>query len=326
MSERGNIVVVNENGYRIYHSHGSLYFDAYFFWGLEHALKFIELTSALYEHWYDTVWAEGGVLIDVTRQIVMLYGGETIQLHIPRRRLYIQLMQYLWKGWTIKWATNGLFDFVDHVGYPREDVDRDRLPLPDDETYSLEDIPFESQTTDKCDSIFSIHLKDGSIRLFPQHFQLDELLPYGERLVDELLALSIDSEISLDDDKSFPFQGCHIDMRDKSITYWTARPLEGFGKRIKPAWPGWTQTYLADDFESHIALTQGKLELPIRSVDNLLADLERILVAEVPNPVDRDNPNFDWIHESRRTYPPETPLRKELFNLAVKEWKASLGT
>ena len=72
MSHRANLVLVDNHGYKIFHSHAAHVLDAYLFWGPEHAIAFFEQHAPAHQSWYGTILAEGGALIDTTRKIVML--------------------------------------------------------------------------------------------------------------------------------------------------------------------------------------------------------------------------------------------------------------
>jgi hypothetical protein len=71
------------------------------------------------------VWAEGGVLVDRSRQLLWVFGGEDLRWKAPLRRLYLQLLAEVWTGWNVQWAYSGIADLIEQVGGNYEYVDED---------------------------------------------------------------------------------------------------------------------------------------------------------------------------------------------------------
>ncbi len=93
--------------------------DRDLFWGPEHALAFVRGQKAT-DEWLDDVWCEGGALVDLHRRELMLFGGEDIQHDVLRHRVTLAAMRVMWPAWEVRWAFEGLGDFVDHLGLSRE--------------------------------------------------------------------------------------------------------------------------------------------------------------------------------------------------------------
>ena len=75
MGQRANLAIGNANGYELYYSHwcaNTLPRDL--FWGPNHALNFIsqQLQVDQTEGWLDTIWAEGGAVIDIETNTFLL--------------------------------------------------------------------------------------------------------------------------------------------------------------------------------------------------------------------------------------------------------------
>src|SRR5689334_9883307 len=100
MGQRANLIIVKDNGYDIYYSHwcaNTLPTDM--FWGPEHGINFIKNQKKVEPEngWLDDIWAEGGAVIDLDKKVFLLYGGEDILYNIPLRRLYLKLINQVWK-------------------------------------------------------------------------------------------------------------------------------------------------------------------------------------------------------------------------------------
>ncbi|MBC8059818.1 MAG: hypothetical protein H7Y18_04050 [Clostridiaceae bacterium] len=64
------------------------------FWGPKHAINFIEIQvkTDFEDWWLDDIWAEGGVIVDIEKKILLMYGGEDILFDIPLRKIYLKLL------------------------------------------------------------------------------------------------------------------------------------------------------------------------------------------------------------------------------------------
>ena len=81
MGQRANLAIGNANNYELFYSHwcaNTLPRDL--FWGADHALEFISRQRAVSrdDGWLDTVWAEGGAVIDPNDRVLLLFGGEDV--------------------------------------------------------------------------------------------------------------------------------------------------------------------------------------------------------------------------------------------------------
>ncbi|MBC8059312.1 MAG: hypothetical protein H7Y18_01450 [Clostridiaceae bacterium] len=88
MGQRANLIIVKKDSYDLYYSHwcaNTLPRDI--FWGPEHAINFIQLQvkKDIDDWWLDDIWAEGGVIVDIEKKILLMYGGENILFDIPLR-------------------------------------------------------------------------------------------------------------------------------------------------------------------------------------------------------------------------------------------------
>ncbi|MEM6528524.1 MAG: hypothetical protein AAF653_09525, partial [Chloroflexota bacterium] len=104
MGQRATLLIKNGIDYELYYCHWCANrLDWEIFWGPEYTLNFIRGQQPTIE-WLDTVWAEGGVVVDTGNNHLLWFGGEDIYFEIPLRHLYMTLLKQVWKGWTIAWA------------------------------------------------------------------------------------------------------------------------------------------------------------------------------------------------------------------------------
>jgi hypothetical protein len=309
MGHRTNLVIVDESGFQNYRcSWCAIVLEIHMFWGPEIAIDYIKQHEPL-DWWYDEILAEGGAVIDTTQKTLLFYGGENVLFDIPLRRLYLQMIQQVWTGWTIKWAYNGVLDIVDYVGASRENV----LRYVRHESYPrarIDSVLVDPSEDDEIDVIASIRLADNTIRLATQPGWLGLLLPYGDMLVDEMRILAEFTElIWFDHAQDFPKDGFHLDLPKKRLSFWSSIPHPVFAERIRVYWSGWELQWLYDNFEAHVALTENRLHLTIPSTEKLLDRLRAVLLQET-------------VIGHFKKFPPPLELRTQIFDDAVARWKA----
>lgn len=122
MGHRANLMIIREGNYSLYYSHWcAITLPSDLFWGPEAAVAFIEQQEPA-EGWLDNAWAEGCACVDLDHRHLLWYGGEDEHYEIPLRRHLLKMMQPLWPGWTIEWASSGILDMAAYVGYPVEEL------------------------------------------------------------------------------------------------------------------------------------------------------------------------------------------------------------
>jgi hypothetical protein len=274
MGHRANLILVQNNQHRLFYCHWcSNTLTSDLFWGPEYAVPFIERQRPIDEDgWLDEVWAEGGVVLDMDHSVLLFWGEEDISMDIPLRRLYLALLQEVWKGWTVDWAFDGVFDMVAYLELSDSLVSADRQPV--QRILNFNPPPKLEWTS----VVASIVFEDGTLRFFPVFGQLDWRLLAGPALVEaaqrgpgmEALALEAWTD-------KFPIRGFHIEAKQKLIAIWAADE-PGITRRVRPQWPGWQVEWLRDSFEFQLAQSRGLLTFPIRPVEAQLALLEKILL------------------------------------------------
>lgn len=124
MGHRANLAIVTPDGY-------DLFFDR---WcaptfpyelceGPSHAMEFIQRKKQVdpVNGWLDTIWAEGGVVIDPIKKRLLFYSDD-LDCCANDRRVLFRRVQNAWEGWVIRWADNGIIDMAEYLGVAQEVV------------------------------------------------------------------------------------------------------------------------------------------------------------------------------------------------------------
>lgn len=331
MSHRGNLILVDESGYTVHKCHCALTLLQLIFWGSEFVISYIKQHEPT-NHWYDLVDDEGSVLIDIHHKVIILHGGEYISRNIPRRRLYLELMSYVWDGWEIRWAYQGVFDMLDYLNLPRQTLDYKS-------TYRLDDSYLESLDEDGLsdewpDAVISIRFVNNDVIV---QYAIDtyEVLQFGKKLIDKLHDVGKLTELTWKDhDPEFPIQGVHIDVPRKHVYFWSSWSIP-HPDEYQRTWRRWKLTWLKDNFEKHIELTDNRLKLPIPSNEVILQHLRAYLLQKTSLEEHRaaaedtfepfTSHNIEVPHYSAYYVDKLPPIeeRTKIFNRAVDEWRVS---
>lgn len=284
MGQRANLILVEGREYQLFYSHwcaNTLPRDL--FWGPEHALAFIRIQRAVDDSgWLDEVWAEGGAVVDLDRKHFLLYGGEDVLYDVPLRRIYLELLAQVWKGWTVRWAYEGIADLADYVGYPRDRVlskgDRDSS----DDTLTL------PEQKDWTDLVASARFGDKTVLLYPLAGDVASYLCSGSKLVDNLHTPNGLPRLLLDEwTTAFPSGGFHLDLPAQRLEFWLARDAPDIGNRVAKAWPGWKTQWHHDRYEMQLECAEGLLRFPFQDRQTLLDSWRMSLLREAgTSPVD----------------------------------------
>jgi hypothetical protein len=279
MGQRANLVIVEGGEYQLFYSHwcaNTLTRDV--FWGPGYAVNFIRMQQEVDKSgWLDEVWAEGAAVVDLDEQLLLLFGGEEVLYHVPRRRVYLELLSRVWKAWDIRWAYEGIAAIAEYVGYPRCKV----LPPPTDEAICSLAPP---QGTDYPDVVASIRWTGDQVRLYPLRGPFDPCLSYlssGPSLLNAPGAEGGLARLALDENaEGFPTGGFHIDVLTQVIEFWMATPAPDVTARVAKCWPGWTVRWHKDAFEFQADRTKGLLHFPVRSRASLEKQVSEMLLFE----------------------------------------------
>ena len=284
MGQRANLILVERRKYQLFYSHwcaNTLPRDL--FWGPEHSVAFIRVQRAVDDSgWLDDVWAEGGALLDLDRKHFLLYGGEDLLYDVPLRRIYLGLLAQVWKGWTVRWAYEGIADLADGVGYPRDRV------LSKGDQDSTDNTLMPPAQKDWTDLVASARFDDGTIRLYPLAGDVASYLSGGPKLAANLRVADGLPRLLLDEwTTGFPSGGFHIDLSAQRIEFWVARDAPDIGNRVARAWPGWETQWHCDHYEKQLERAEGLLRFPSPDRQALLDRCRESLLWEpTTSPVD----------------------------------------
>lgn len=281
MGQRANLLFVDASGFELYYSHwcaNTLPRDI--FWGPDYAIRFIQIQQVVSDvGWLDSIWAEGGIVVDVEKQHLLFFGGEDILYDVPLRRFYLRMLQMTWVDWSIDWAYEGIVDIAEYVGVNRALVLADQSN--DNVVINLE--PPEERDWLQC--VASFQLK-SELRLFPLDRLPEDYLKAGPILINDCYKQKWYSKISIDEwTTEFPMGGFHIDIDLKTIHFWTTNDVPGVVDNVKAQWLGWKVIWEKDRFESQVEQTNGALNISVPNSETLTKCIQDILLTE-HKPVD----------------------------------------
>lgn len=285
MGHRANFVIVENGDWNLYYSHaGAPAVERHLFWGPAYALAWIREHRPLQKNeWLSPPWDEGGTLVDCDRKVVLFYGGDYVQFDFVLRRFYLKMMQALWPGWTLRWAYEGLGDFVDHLGLSRTLVqekgrsDSEKLPSRDLEKLvsqldrgTLAEVDKEDCTSHSV--LLTFPDSNGWRGKLEVWMSPVSLLREGPLLWEALQRFSGQGFLRLVD---WPQAGIHLDPQARKVLWWTNH---GYGcqdwrRDIDEAWAGWKVLFVEDGYEAQEAHMQGGIQWPALNLSNKLDEL-----------------------------------------------------
>lgn len=284
MGQRANLIIVENKDYELYYNHwcaNTLTQDI--FWGPQHAIDFIKMQQKVDKEngWLDDVWAEGGVVIDTDKKVLLIFGGEDFMFNIPLRRIYLKLLSEVWNDWDIRWAYEGIADLADYVGYPREKV----ISQIDEEKCNPSFSPPEEK--DWTNIIGSIEFEKDEILIFPLYGIVDEYLYNGLEVIEKVNRNFGYNKLILSEwTDEFPCGGFHINAKHKILTFWTADNCSGLLNNLQQKWIGWKINFEYDKFEKQIELSNDKINIYIPPSEMLISKAKEILLRDNNNPAD----------------------------------------
>ena len=284
MGQRANLIIIENDKYSLYYSHwcaNTLPRDL--FWGAEHAIDFVRIQREVDESgWLDDVWAEGAAVIDCDNRVLLMYGGEIEIYDIPLRRVYLEMLGYVWSMWEVRWAYEGIADIADYVGYPRFKV----LSESEDDAASSLSPPEEKDWTE---IVGSFRLADGSLQIYPLVGEVEYYLFAGQSLLQQCQFTRGEESLNLDEwlECNFPKGGFHIDLVAQTVDYWTATEIPDIPNRVRAIWSGWNVIWHRDRYEYQLDATAGMLRFPHQSKEQIQAQLKNMLLSNYGHsPVD----------------------------------------
>lgn len=180
--------------------------------------------------WLGDTLCEGGVLLDVDKQSMLVFSelpwlgpGETAYEY---RLAMLDGWSRTWPGWRIEWAYDGLADLARYVGAAPEPLHDLGLP---------EDPPADPGNAGYLVTV------DGVSWALPSH--ADAPWDLGVRLIDLLAGRE-----PLTARDRVPLGGLDLDVARRHARLWTIRPLCGARERWPHLWPGWELSFHEDKY------------------------------------------------------------------------------
>ncbi len=283
MGQRANLAIGNARGYDLFYSHwcaNTLPRDL--FWGPDHALAFVSQQRSVEpsDGWLDTIWAEGGAVIDPENKSFLLYGGEDLLYDVPLRRLFLSLLNVAWDGWVVRWAFEGIAEIAEYLG-----VDREHVIANSDDTDERVAVLTPPQERAWLRCVGTFRSNDG-LSIYPLDGYVMDYLLAGPQLVDASNTVQSFASLNVSEwTPDFPVGGFHIDRNKRQLDFWMADDCPNAPVEVAHAWNNWTVNWHKDCFESQLSLTDSALVLSQRPQSELLSVLLEMLNQE-SKPID----------------------------------------
>lgn len=264
MGQRANLIIMENSEYTLYYDHWAANsLDAYLFWGPEKAVTFFKNhEKSGEEYWLDTVWCEGGAVIDLDLKVLLFFGGEDIFYDIHLRNTYLKLLSEMWPGYLIKWAHHGVLDLAEYVGYSK--IEELNEPSASPRKVEWKEC-FDCGDGKELEGALSI-VDQGTLLIYPLYGYDagSKVLNSGEILITvvENYEGQVHFEfpdLSTESYPDFARAGIHMDCTSRTLFYWLADSSEISDEQLQILWPDWTIVNLLDDYKKHERLTQQHL-------------------------------------------------------------------
>lgn len=317
MGQRANLVIVKQGEWQLYYDHwcaNRLHIEL--FWGPELATEFVTQRPPLRnrDEWLDEIWCEGSAIIDHDRKKLLWFGGEDTMWDVPARRALLELMKHQWRDWEIRWAGGATVEIGAYLGLGPEKFLAPLEPDPE-ESIKMHDDP------EAC--LMLLTIRKGNTSVAARVCGDEESIEFGASQLETLLAIPASPRLVWTG--SMPSTGLHLDIDDRAIYYWCARPVAIIEERVRRGWPGWKTHWLGDRFEEHLRIAQVDIQLPVRSMNDLqlewLGALEKNLHRDASNPARDLGPRVGaatlnpWTEEARGSVGSQAEKRLLLQNL-----------
>lgn len=275
MGQRANLIIVEGGKYQLFYNHwcaNTITRDL--FWGAEHAVEFIRAQKEVDEsRWLNEVWAEGGAVVDLDNRVFLIFETEDIASDVLLRRVYLDVLCFIWRGWQVRWAYEGIADMADYVGFPRENV----LVEPESEDVRQFEV-LQQQEYDFINTVASVVTEDKLVKLFPLGESIEDYLYNGSSLLTTMHEYQGLEKLIIAD--AFPTGGFHVDITARRLDFWAAQVLPDIINRVRRKWLGWSVQSHRDRFEFQVERTNGQLQLPTRFERDLKTKIETMLMRQ----------------------------------------------
>ncbi|MFJ3903818.1 hypothetical protein [Streptomyces sp. NPDC090025] len=247
MGNRANVVVVRENGtHELYRTGWAVGLDLDL---LDGPTALLALLPGLRrdDWWLDDLMAEGGVLLDLGRKVLVFFTREGPSTELRHRAATLDLIRAGWPGWEIRPSYEGAAELRGYVGLDPEHVRRRAAGpapapflAPDDEELLGPDPGGVLVTVgqDRC------HLASDAF---------DHPVREGRALLDRLADAPEHGICRL-----HVSSGVHLDPERRHLGWWSLSATPG-AHQVPDLWPGWTVEFWRDRWQRH-ARTAGRFD------------------------------------------------------------------
>ncbi|MFF0435477.1 hypothetical protein ACFYU9_25020 [Streptomyces sp. NPDC004327] len=240
MGDRANIIVVRENGtHELYRTGWAVGIDLDL---LEGPAPLLAALPGLRQDgwWLDDTMAQGGILIDLGRKVLLFFAWEGPSTELRHRAAMFELIRAAWPGWEVRWLYDGPAELREYVGLDPEyvrcrDADVSAAPLlaPGEEDLSGPDpggvvITVSTGRCHVASDAFDHPVSEGAALLH----RLADAPGHG------VCRLHVNA-------------GIHLDLERRRVGWWSLFSSPQ-AYRVSEVWPGWTVDFWQDDWERHV--------------------------------------------------------------------------
>ncbi|MER5863012.1 hypothetical protein [Kitasatospora sp. NPDC002040] len=240
MGDRANVIVVRANGtHELYRTGWAVGLDLDL---LDGPAAVLELLPGLRQDgwWLDDVMAQGGILVDLGRKVLLFFAWEGPSTQLRHRAAVFALIRAAWQGWEVRWLYDGAAELRAYLGLDPEYV-RDR-----DGGRSL--APFLAPGDEDLagPDPGGVVVTVGADRCHVASDAFDHPVLEGVSLLDRLADAPGHGVFRLHANA-----GIHLDPERRRLGWWSlfSCPEAYLAPEL---WPGWTVDFWQDDWERHV--------------------------------------------------------------------------
>ncbi|RKE23236.1 hypothetical protein [Streptomyces sp. TLI_171] len=240
MGDRANVIVVRENGiHELYRTGWAVGIDLDLLEGPTPVLAMLpELRQDGW--WLDDIMAQGGILLDLGRKVLLLFAWEGPSTELRHRAAMFGLIRAAWPGWEVRWLYDGPAELRGYVGLDPEyvrcrDSDLSLAPFlaPDDEDLAGPDpggvvITVSTGRCHVASDAFDHPVREGAALLH----RLADAPKHG------VCRLHVNA-------------GIHLDPERRRLSWWSLYSSPQ-AHQVAELWPGWTVEFWQDEWERHV--------------------------------------------------------------------------
>ncbi|MER5479300.1 hypothetical protein ABT026_20370 [Streptomyces sp. NPDC002734] len=240
MGDRANVIVVHENGtHELYRTGWAVGIDLDLLEGPAPVLAMLpELRQDGW--WLDDSTAQGGILLDLGRKVLLLFAWEGPSTELRHRAATFELIRAAWQGWEVRWLYDGPAELRAHVGLDPEHV-RCREANLDLAPFLA---PGDADLAGPDPGGVVITVGTGHCHIASDAF--DHPVRQGPALLHRLAAAPRHQSCHLHVNS-----GIHLDPERRHVGWWSLFSTPG-AYQVPEMWPGWTVEFWQDDWERHV--------------------------------------------------------------------------